>query len=166
MYNYAMFKKLFAKLFDYNLKTLNEYQKIVDKINGLEPKYKKLKKPDFSAETARLKLQAEHGTSLDELLPQACALCREAAARVLNQRMFDVQMMAAIAFHQGKIAEQKTGEGKTLSAVPALYLNSLTGKGCHLVTVNDYLARLGAGWMGPVFNLLGISVGVIFSGMG
>lgn len=161
-----MFKKLISKLLDVNQKTLNDYQKIVDKINGLEDKYKQFKKAEFKAETARFKTLVERGTSLDNILPEAFALVREAAVRTLGQRMFDVQMMAGISFHQGRVAEQKTGEGKTLSAVSALYLNSLTGKGCHLVTVNDYLAKIGAGWMGPVFDLLGVSVGVIYSGKG
>jgi preprotein translocase subunit SecA len=161
-----MIKKLFSKLFDYNQKTLNEYQRIVHKINDLEPRYKKFKDDQFEAETARLKLLVERGTALDEILPEAFALVREAAHRKLDQRMFDVQLMASIALHQGKVAEQKTGEGKTLSAVPALYLNSLAGKGVHLVTVNDYLARIGAGWMGPVLELLGVSVGIIYSGKG
>ena len=103
------------------------------------------------------------GQTLDEVLPRAYALVREAAQRSIGQRHFDVQLIASIALHKGKVAEQKTGEGKTLSAIPALYLNALTGRGVHLVTVNDYLARRDAGWMGPVFSLLGLSVSAIIS---
>ena len=103
------------------------------------------------------------GESLQSVLPEAFALVREAARRTIGLRHFDVQLMAAASLATGKIAEQKTGEGKTLSAVPALYLNSLTGKNVHLVTVNDYLARRDAGWMGPVFDLLGVSVSSIIN---
>jgi preprotein translocase subunit SecA len=124
--------------------------------------FSKLKTPkDFSARTAELKSRLSEGASLDDLLPEAFALVRQASQQAIGLRPYDVQLMAAICFHEGKIAEQKTGEGKTLSAVPALYLNALSGQGAHLVTVNDYLARRDAGWNGPTFHLLGLSVGVI-----
>ncbi|NMC36265.1 preprotein translocase subunit SecA [Candidatus Beckwithbacteria bacterium] len=153
-------------LTDENKKILKRYEPMVAKINELESEMQKLKKDEFTAYTAEFKLRLEKGETLDDVLPEAYALAREAGVRVLGMRMFDVQLMAALAFHFGQVAEQKTGEGKTLSAVPALYLNSLTGKGCHLVTVNDYLARRDAGWMAQIFALLGVSVGVIYSGKG
>ena len=125
-----------------------------------------MKDDEFPAEIAQIKEELQHDKNIEEVLPKVFALTREAGIRTLGQRLFDVQLMAAIVFHQGKIAEQKTGEGKTLSAVPAMVLNALTGKGAHLVTVNDYLARRDAGWMGPVYNFLGLTVGCIFSGQG
>jgi len=156
----------FSKLFDENEKTLKSYQPLVEAAGKLEAKFKKFKDDQFAGKTAEFKLRLKRGENLDNFLVETLALAREAGRRTIGLRMFDVQLMAAIAFHQGKAAEQKTGEGKTLSAVPSLYLNSLSGKGCHLVTVNDYLARRDTGWMGPIFHLLGISVGVIYSGKG
>lgn len=159
----------FSKLLDSNNRELARFQPIVAEINALEEKYKKLKDADFPKKTKELKErihqngEAQDFASLQMILPEAFALAREAARRTLGLRHFDVQMMAAISLAQGKIAEQKTGEGKTLSAVPALYLHSLTGKGVHLVTVNDYLARRDAGWMGPIFHLLGVSVASIIN---
>ncbi len=130
----------------------------------MEEEVGKLADKDFPKETALLKKQIQSGEkTLDELLPRAFALVREASRRVLDQRHFDVQLIAGVALHEGKIAEQKTGEGKTLSATTALYLNSLTGRGVHLVTVNDYLVRRDAGWMGGVFNFLGVSTAAIVS---
>jgi len=105
--------------------------------------------------------RAQSGASLDDLLPEAFAVVREVSKRTTKMRHFDVQLMAGIVLHQGRIAEQKTGEGKTLTATLPLYLNALGGEGCHLVTPNDYLSRHGAGWMGPIYHFLGISVGVI-----
>ena len=122
---------------------------------------KKLKEKDFVKKTEEFKKRLEKGETLEELLPEAYALVREASYRVFGMRHYDVQLMAAIALFEGKVAEQKTGEGKTLSAVPALYLHALTGRGAHLVTVNDYLARRDAGWNAPVFHLLGMTVGSI-----
>ncbi len=152
------------KLFDYNQKQIERLKKKVDEINKLEDKARVLKDEDFKKETKKLKEAiAEDEKKLDQYLPWAYALVREAARRTLNQRHFDVQLMAAIALHEGKIAEQKTGEGKTLSAVPALYLNALLGRGVHLVTVNDYLARRDAGWMGKVFDFLGLKTAAIIS---
>jgi preprotein translocase subunit SecA len=150
------------KLFDYNEKEIRRIKKVVEQINSLEDKARVLKDEDFPKETERLKEEVlEKGRSLDQILPWAFALVREAARRVLGQRHFDVQLMAGVALHEGKIAEQKTGEGKTLSATSALYLNALTGKPVHLVTVNDYLARRDCGWMGGVFHFLGLKTAAI-----
>lgn len=141
-------------------------QQAVAVINSLEDSIQKMKDDEFRPEIAQIKEELKGGKTLDDVLPQVFALTREAAIRTLGMRPYDVQLMAAITFHQGKIAEQKTGEGKTLSAVPAMILNALTGQGAHLVTVNDYLARRDAGWMGPVYHFLGLTVGCIFSGQG
>ena len=154
---------LIKRLFDSNEKEIGKIAPIVNRISSLEEKTKKLKKTDFKKTTEEFKKRIEKGESLENILPEAFALVREAARRTIGQRHFDVQIMASIVLSQGKIAEQKTGEGKTLSAVPALYLHALTGRGVHLVTVNDYLARRDAGWMGPIFDLLGISVSSIIS---
>jgi len=152
-----------GKFFDSNEKEINKLKPIVLEINSFEEKFKKLKDKDFPKKTEEFKERISSGESLDLLLPEAFAIVREASRRSIGQRHYDVQLMAAIALASGKIAEQKTGEGKTLSSIPALYLHSLTGKGTHLVTVNDYLARRDAGWMGPIFNLLGITVSSIIS---
>lgn len=151
------------RFFDSNNREVDRLQPVIDKINGLEEQTKKLKDADFSKKTLEFKKRIKDGESIELILPEAFALAREATKRSLGMRHFDVQLMAATILSQGKIAEQKTGEGKTLSAVPALYLHSLTGKGVHLVTVNDYLARRDAGWMGPVFKLLGVSVSSIIN---
>lgn len=155
-----MFKFL-TKFLDSNEKQITKLRSIVDIINSLEPGMGRLKDAGFAKKTQEFKARFGDGESLNDLLPEAYSLVREAARRRLNERPYDVQLIAAIALHQGKVAEQKTGEGKTLSASLPLYLNSLTGKGVHLVTVNDYLARVGAGWMGPVYDLLGVSVSAI-----
>ena len=152
-----------TKYFDSNEKEIKKIEPIIEEINSLEQKTKKLKDSDFPKKTKEFKERVEEGEPLELLLPEAFALVREAARRTIGQRHFDVQLMAAAVLSSGKIAEQKTGEGKTLSAVPALYLNALTGKGVHLVTVNDYLARRDAGWMGPIFNFLGMKVSSIIS---
>ncbi len=157
-----MFKFL-SKLLDTNEKELRSLRAVVEKINSLENETKKLKDADFAKKTVQLKERLTSGDALDDVLPEAYALVREAARHTIGERHYDVQLIAAIALHQGKVAEQKTGEGKTLSATPALYLNALTGRGVHLVTVNDYLARRDAGWMGSVFYLLGLSVSAIIS---
>ena len=153
-------------LFNPNKVEIDKLKKIVDEVNSFEDKVKKLKDDAFPGEIAQYKEELKRGKTIDDILPEVFALTREAAVRVLGQRPYDVQLMAAIAFHEGNIAEQKTGEGKTLSAVPAMVLNALTGEGAHLVTVNDYLARRDAGWMGQVYHFLGLSTGVIFSGSG
>lgn len=152
-----------SKLFDSNEKELQKLQPIIEEINSFEKSMHALKDSDFAKKTQEFKERVAHGESLDLLLPEAFALVREAAKRTIGQRHYDVQLMASIVLSQGKIAEQKTGEGKTLSAVPALYLHSLTGKNVHLVTVNDYLARRDAGWMGPIFHLLGLTTAAIIS---
>lgn len=152
-----------TRLFDYNLKQVERYQKIVSQINSLESEVRDLKDEDFPLKTKELKERLESGVSENEILPFAFALVREAARRKLGERHFDVQLMAGIALHEGKISEQRTGEGKTLSATSALYLNALSGKGAHLVTVNDYLARRDAGWMGEVYHFLGLSSAAIIS---
>jgi preprotein translocase subunit SecA len=154
---------IFGKLFDSNEKEINKLKPIILEINSFEEKFKKLKDKDFSKKTKEFKERIVSGESLDLLLPEAFALVREASRRSIGQRHYDVQLMAAITLANGKIAEQKTGEGKTLSSIPALYLHSLKNKGVHLVTVNDYLARRDAGWMGPIFNLLGVSVSSIIN---
>jgi preprotein translocase subunit SecA len=160
-----MLKGVFSKLLDLNQRELDRLSKIVDKINSLEPKIKKLKDGDFIKKTEEFKKQLKKGEVIENILPEAFALAREASWRAIGLRPYDVQLQAAIALFEGKVVEQKTGEGKTLSAVPALYLRALTEKGVHLVTVNDYLARRDAGWNAPAFELLGLSVGVIVQEM-
>src|SRR3989344_3770970 len=151
-------------LVDTNARELKRLSRVVTEINNLEDKVRKLKDTDFPKETQKLKMHVAKDTQqLSAVLPWAYALAREASYRVLGERHFDVQLMAGIALHEGTIAEQKTGEGKTLSATAPLYLNALTGKGVHLVTVNDYLARRDAGWMGQVYDFLGLSVGAMIS---
>ena len=145
-----------TKLFDSNDKEISKLLPIVAEINGLEGKIKKLKDSDFPKKTEELKKRVANGESIYLLLPEAFALVREAAQRTLGLRHYDVQLIAAAVLAQGKVAELKTGEGKTLSATPALYLHALTGKPVHLVTVNDYLARRDAGWMGDIFAFLGL----------
>lgn len=152
-----------TKLFDYNQKQINRYAKIVAQINTLEDEIRKLADTDFPLKTDELRQQLKDGKTLNDILPYAFALVREAARRKLGERHFDVQLMAGIALHEGKISEQRTGEGKTLSATSALYLNALEGKGVHLVTVNDYLARRDAGWMGEVYDFLGLTSSAIIS---
>ncbi len=156
-----MLKRVFSKFLDLNQKELNKLQVVVDAINEKESEIKKLKDSDFKKRTEKLKKEIESGTDLDNLIPEAFALVREASKRTIGIRHYDVQLMSAVAIFQGKVAEQKTGEGKTFSSTPAMYLRALTGKGAHLVTVNDYLARRDAGWNAQVFHLLGLSVGVI-----
>ncbi|MFW6118343.1 MAG: preprotein translocase subunit SecA, partial [Chloroflexota bacterium] len=155
-----MFKWL-SNLIDSNEKELKRLQPVVDQINSLEPEFEKLTDAELRAKTDEFKARLADGESLDELLPEAYAAVREAAKRTLRQRHFDVQLMGGIVLHQGKIAEMKTGEGKTLVATLPLYLNSLTGQGCHLVTVNDYLAKRDCHWMGPIYHALGVSVACI-----
>ena len=132
---------------------LKKIRKIVDKINALEPDMQKLTDAQMREKIDELKKRARGGESLDDLLPETYALSREAAVRVLGQRPFDVQMIGAIVLHQGRIAEMKTGEGKTLTATLPAILNALPGKGVHIVTVNDYLAKFQSEWMGKVYRL-------------
>ncbi|MBF0167041.1 MAG: preprotein translocase subunit SecA [Alphaproteobacteria bacterium] len=158
----ALVQRLFGTANDRFIKTLKPQ---VDAINALEPDIEKLSNDDLGAQTQRFKERLEKGETLDDLLPEAFATVREAARRTLGQRHFDVQMMGGIVLHRGKIAEMKTGEGKTLVATLPVYLNALTGKGVHVVTVNDYLARRDADWMGQVYRFLGLSVGCIVHGL-
>lgn len=152
-----------TKIFDSNDREVKKILPIVEKINSYEEKFKKLKDSDFPKKTQEYKDRIAKGENIYTILPEAFALVREAAGRTIGQRHYDVQLLAATVLAQGKVAEQKTGEGKTLSAVPALYLHALTGFSVHLVTVNDYLARRDAGWMGAVFALLGMTVSTIIS---
>ena len=145
-----------------NEKEIRRLQPIVDEINALEPEFQKLSDAELRAKTDEFKARLKDGETLDELLPEAFAAVRESAKRTIGQRHFDVQLMGGIALHQGKIAEMKTGEGKTLVATLPIYLNALTGQGCHLVTVNDYLARRDAYWMVPIYHALGMSVASIY----
>jgi preprotein translocase subunit SecA len=144
-----------------NERELKRLSARVADINALEPEMRQLPDAEFPLRTARLKERLAAGESLDQLLPEAFALCREAGRRTLNMRHFDVQLIGGMVLHEGKIAEMKTGEGKTLVATLPVYLNSLEGKGVHVVTVNDYLAKRDAAWMGPIYRLLGLTVGVI-----
>lgn len=144
-----------------NQREVDRLRKIADRINSFDKSAQKLKDKDFVKKTEDFKKRLEKGETLDQLLPEAFAVAREAAHRAIGLRPYDVQLMASAALFEGKVAEQKTGEGKTLAAVPALYLRALAGKGAHLVTVNDYLARRDAGWNAPIFHMLGMSVGVI-----
>ncbi|MBI2327716.1 preprotein translocase subunit SecA [Candidatus Curtissbacteria bacterium] len=150
-----------TKFLDSNEKQVARLGPQVEAVNNLEKKFQKLTDEKLKAKTAEFKLRQKRGETLDDLLPEAYAAVREAARRSLGQRHFDVQILAGIVLHQGKIAEQKTGEGKTLTASLALYLNSLATRGVHLATVNDYLARIGLGWMGPIYQALGVTAGCI-----
>jgi preprotein translocase subunit SecA len=148
-----------------NERELKRLKPIVERINALEPSMQRLSDAELQRKTVEFKERLEKGESLDSLLPEAFAVVRETARRVLGMRHFDVQLMGGIVLHQGKIAEMKTGEGKTLVATLPAYLNALTGKGVHIVTVNDYLAKRDAEWMGPIYRFLGLTVGYITSGM-
>src|SRR3712207_6670342 len=155
--------KWFGRLLsgDTNQRVLSQLDAIVDQINALESEWSELSNEQLRAKTDSFRRRLREGETLDDLLPEAFATVREVARRTIGQRHHDVQLIGGIVLHQGKIAEMKTGEGKTLVATLSLYLNALEGKGCHLVTVNDYLARVGAGWMGPIYHSLGISVSFI-----
>jgi preprotein translocase subunit SecA len=153
--------KWLSSLIDSNEREVRRLQPLVDHINSLEPDFEKLTDAELRAKTDEFKARLKDGESLDEILPEAYAVVREAAKRTIRQRHFDVQLIGGIVLHQGKIAEMKTGEGKTLVATLPLYLNALTGQGCHLVTVNDYLAKRDCHWMGPIYHALGISVAAI-----
>ena len=143
-----------------NDRLLGKYRKIVAKVNALEKDFEQLSDEQIPAKTDEFRQRVAQGTSLDDLLPEAFALVREASKRVMKMRHFDVQMLGGLALHQGKIAEMRTGEGKTLTATLAVYLNALSGKGVHVVTVNDYLANRDAQWMARLYNFLGLTVGV------
>ncbi len=156
-----LLKKVFGSRNDRELKRMG---RIVQKINALEPQISELSDAELRAKTDEFRKRLEEGETLDQLLPEAFAVVREAGKRVLGMRHFDVQLIGGIVLHEGRIAEMRTGEGKTLVATLAAYLNALPGKGVHVVTVNDYLARRDAEWMGKLYEFLGLSVGVIVSG--
>ncbi|MFT7686991.1 MAG: preprotein translocase subunit SecA [Candidatus Azotimanducaceae bacterium] len=147
-----------------NDREIKRLQKIVQKINEFEPEFEKLKDEEISARRGIFQQRIADGETLDALLPEAFALVREAGKRTLNMRVFDMQMVGGITLHEGRIAEMRTGEGKTFVATLPLYLNAVIGEGVHLITVNDYLAKWGAQWMSPIFNMLGMSVGVVYAG--
>ncbi|HHU51520.1 MAG TPA: preprotein translocase subunit SecA [Firmicutes bacterium] len=153
--------KFLQNLWDTNQRELKRIAPLVARINELEPGFAKLSDQELKAKTPEFKGRLNNGETLEELLPEAFATVREAAKRTLNQRHYDVQLMGGIILHEGKIAEMKTGEGKTLVSTLPAYLNALTGKGVHVVTVNDYLAKRDSEWMGQIFRFLGLSVGVI-----
>lgn len=158
----GFFKKLFG---DYSSKEVKRVMPIVNKVIALEDEYKQLSDDQLKAKTAEFKERLVKGETLDDILPEAFATCREASARVLQMRHFPVQIIGGVILHQGRIAEMKTGEGKTLVATLPAYLNALSGKGVHIVTVNDYLARRDSEWMGKVYRFLGLEVGLIVNGM-
>ena len=161
-----MLKYVINKIFGTsNERELKKYTPYVTEINALEPRIEKLSDEELQGYTARFKEQLNRGETLDDILVEAFAVVREAGRRVLNMRHFDVQLIGGIVLHQGRIAEMKTGEGKTLVATLAAYLNALSGKGVHIVTVNDYLAGRDSEWMGKIYKFLGLSVGVIQHGL-
>ena len=138
--------------------------KLVARINEFEASLESLTDDQLKAKTAEFREQLAAGKKLDDLLPEAFAVCREASKRVMKMRHFDVQMIGGITLHEGRIAEMRTGEGKTLVGTLPTYLNALTGKSVHVVTVNDYLARRDAEWMRPLYEFLGLSVGIVVPG--
>jgi len=146
---------------DPNEKVLKEIRLVVDQINDLEPEIKALSDEDLRNQTKKLKQELKNGKTLDDILPEAFATVREASSRVLGQRHYDVQLISGIVLYRGQIAEMKTGEGKTLAATCPLYLNALSGRGAHLITVNDYLSRIHADWMGRVYDILGLTTSCI-----
>lgn len=160
-----MFKWL-SKILDNNDRELKKLEPLVEQTNEWETKITKLKKTELKGKTAEFKKRLKSGQTIEDFLPEALATIREAINRTVGERAYDVQLMAALVLYQGKIAEQKTGEGKTLSAALASYLHALTGTGVHIVTVNDYLARRDSGWYGRAHELLGLTVAVIYGGKG
>ena len=150
---------------NFNARIVKKYEKIVDKINEFEESISELSNQDLSNKTLEFKTKLAAGKTLDDILPEAFAVVREASKRTVGMRHFDVQMIGGIALHNGQIAEMKTGEGKTLVATLAVYLNALSGKGVHVITVNDYLAKRDANWMGQIYKFLGLTVSTIVSGM-
>ena len=158
----GLLKKIFGT---YSEKEVKRVMPIVDKINSLEPEMEKLTDKELAGKTEYFKEQLKEGKTLDDILPEAFATVREASKRVLGMRHFDVQLIGGIILHQGRISEMKTGEGKTLVATLPVYLNALTGKGVHVVTVNEYLAKRDSEWMGKVYRFLGLSVGLVLSRM-
>lgn len=161
-----MINNLLTRVFgSRNERLLKQLQRSVGKINALEPEMEKLSDDELKAKTPEFQKRIADGEPLDKILPEAFAVCREASRRVLGMRHYDVQLIGGMVLHLGKIAEMRTGEGKTLVATLPVYLNALEGKGVHVVTVNDYLARRDSAWMGRLYNWLGLSVGVVYPGM-
>jgi preprotein translocase subunit SecA len=148
-----------------NEREVKKIQPRIQKINELEPRISSLTDSELTSKTAEFKQRSANGEPLDDLLPEAFAVVREAGKRVLNMRHFDVQLIGGVVLHQGRISEMKTGEGKTLVATLPAYLNAIEGKGVHVVTVNDYLARRDSEWMGRLYKFLGLSVGVVQHGL-
>ena len=156
-----MLSKILKKLFgSRNDRLLRDYGEVVSEINGMEHFISELSDDSLRKQTEKLKNLLDKNGDLDQILPEAFATVREASKRTLGMRHFDVQLIGGMALHEGKIAEMRTGEGKTLAATLPAYLNALTGGGVHVVTVNDYLARRDADWMGKIYTFLGLSVGV------
>ena len=157
---------LMTKLFGTrSQREIKKIQPMVDAILALEPQYKQMSEEELRGKTQAFKDRLEAGETLDQLLPEAFAAIREAADRVIGLRPYPVQLIGGIVLHQGRIAEMKTGEGKTLVAILPAYLNALTGRGVHIVTVNDYLAKYQSEWMGKVYRYMGLSVGLVIPGM-
>src|SRR4249919_414549 len=162
----SMLNSLLTRLFgSRNERLLRQFQKNVARINALEPELQKLSDDQLRGKTDEFRKRIAEGATLDQLLPEAFAVCREGSLRALGLRHYDVQMIGGMVLHSGRIAEMRTGEGKTLVATLPVYLNALAGKGVHVVTVNDYLARRDSAWMGKLYNFLGMSVGVVYPGM-
>ena len=157
----GLFSKLFGNRSEREVKALTA---TVDRIEALEEEYKQLSDRQLRDKTDEFKARLAKGETLDDILPEAFATCREAAWRVLGIRPYRVQLIGGIILHQGRIAEMKTGEGKTLVATLPAYLNALAGKGVHIVTVNDYLAKRDSEWMGKVYKFLGLTVGLVVHG--
>ncbi len=165
-FDFPMLNSLLTRIFgSRNERLLRQFQKNIDRINSLEPEMEKLGDDGLRAKTEEFKARIEKGETLDQILPEAFAVCREASKRVLGLRHYDVQLVGGMVLHSGRIAEMRTGEGKTLVATLPTYLNALSGKGVHVVTVNDYLARRDSAWMGRLYNFLGMTVGVVYPGM-
>ncbi|HEW91345.1 MAG TPA: preprotein translocase subunit SecA [Thermotogaceae bacterium] len=154
---------ILGKIFDKNKRYIKKYKKIVQIINSFEERFSKLTNEELASKSAEFKQRLKNGETLDDILPEAFAVVREVSKRTIGMRHFDVQLIGGMVLHEGNVAEMKTGEGKTLVATLSIYLNALTGEGVHLVTVNDYLARRDALWMGPIYLFLGLKVGVINS---
>ncbi len=161
-----MVSKFFGKVFgSRNDRVLKKLRKVVKKINDFEPTIEKISDAELQAKTTEFRQQLADGQTLDDILPEAFSVVREAGKRVLNMRHFDVQMIGGYVLNEGKIAEMRTGEGKTLVATLAVYLNALEGEGVHVVTVNDYLARRDSAWMSQLYSFLGLTTGVIVAGL-
>ncbi|MDE6837850.1 MAG: DEAD/DEAH box helicase, partial [Acutalibacter sp.] len=161
-----MANNILTKLFgNYSKRELKRIQPLADQVLGLEDRYRKLSDAELKAETPRFRQLLKEGKPLDSILPEAFAACREAMDRVLSKRLFPVQVQGGIILHQGRIAEMKTGEGKTFTLALPAYLNALSGQGVHIVTVNEYLAKYQGEMMARVFNFMGLTVGLAMTGM-